>query len=241
MKAKLSLIALGLLSSCVTDPSVTDLSVPTQDLKVQLNEDQVFTQEHPGILSGYHLKSHATYSVRVLSDVFNGSLHLSNDGALEYSPIENFFGIDSFLFQLLEDGEVVHTGTVQLHVANVPDDPVIAGETFELREDQKFEVSAPGILKNDSDPDGDTLKIEILKQPDHGTLVMNDDGSFSYTGKSNYFGSDSFNYCVSDSAATSVLATTELKIHAVNDRPQLTTGTITIKESEKFIITAEHL
>ena len=61
-----------------------------------------------------------------------------------------------------------------------------------------LEIFAPGLLENDSDPDGDVLALVSSSQPAHGTVVAMHDGAFTYRPEAGYFGPDSFTYCVSD-------------------------------------------
>ena len=59
-------------------------------------------------------------------------------------------------------------------------------------------VPAPGVLGNDSDPDGDPLTAVLVTGPSHGSLTLNANGSFSYTPAADFAGSDSFTYRASD-------------------------------------------
>ena len=54
------------------------------------------------------------------------------------------------------------------------------------------------VLSNDEDPDGDSLTVDSLTQPAHGSAVINTDETVVYTPASNFNGSDSFSYTVSD-------------------------------------------
>lgn len=85
--------------------------------------------------------------------------------------------------------------------AQGPEDTVITGK-----------VSA-------SDPDGDALKYVMVEGPANGTVVMNGDGSFSYTPKANFNGDDQFTYKVSDGSSDSNVATVKLTVTPVNDAP----------------------
>lgn len=55
-----------------------------------------------------------------------------------------------------------------------------------------------GPLANDSDPDGDTLTIDAVGTPSHGTAVAVGGTSITYTPTANYGGPDSFSYTISD-------------------------------------------
>ncbi|HEV8274297.1 MAG TPA: Ig-like domain-containing protein, partial [Streptosporangiaceae bacterium] len=80
----------------------------------------------------------------------------------------------------------------------------------------------PGVLGNDSDPDGDTLSAVVASGPSHGSLTLNANGSFTYTPDANYSGPDSFTYRASDATLASNLATVTITVSAVNDPPAVT-------------------
>src|SRR5439155_1659514 len=86
-------------------------------------------------------------------------------------------------------------------------------------EDTQLTVSAPGVLANDSDVDGDPLTAILVSSPAHGTLNLNSDGSFSYVPAANYNGPDSFTYKANGGQAESGIATVSITITDVNDAP----------------------
>ncbi len=63
-------------------------------------------------------------------------------------------------------------------------------------------VPAPGVLGNDTDPDGDPLTAELLSGTTYGTLDFNSDGSFTYTPTPGFAGVDSFDYYARDTPFT---------------------------------------
>ena len=88
--------------------------------------------------------------------------------------------------------------------------------------DEGFIVStlAPGLLANDSDPDGDHLVASKLTDPAHGSVTVNADGSFSYVPAAGWHGTDSFEYRACDPSGLCDTATVALVINAVNDAPE---------------------
>jgi len=56
--------------------------------------------------------------------------------------------------------------------------------------------------------------------PTHGILVLNADGSFTYTPAPNFFGTDTFTYVANDGTADSNVATVTL---TVVDMPEIKT------------------
>src|SRR5262249_14659466 len=79
------------------------------------------------------------------------------------------------------------------------------------------------VLENDTDPDGNehidpTLGsgalVTRLSNPQHGTAVLNPDGSFTYTAAPGFTGTDSFRYTVTDDAgAASLPATVFIRVN----------------------------
>jgi uncharacterized repeat protein (TIGR01451 family) len=104
----------------------------------------------------------------------------------------------------------------------VNDAPQAADDAYGTDEDTPLSVAAPGVLGNDSDPNSDPLSLTLVDDVDHGTLILNGDGSFTYDPASNYFGPDQFIYQVCDSPSGGMCdtATVDLTILPVNDPPQ---------------------
>src|SRR5207249_2945099 len=103
------------------------------------------------------------------------------------------------------DGSLVsaNAATVTVHVAAVNDAPVAVNDNQLAIEDTPLSVSAPGVLSNDTDVDGDALTAVLVTGPAHGSLTLNANGSFSYTPAPNYNGADSFKYKANDGSADS--------------------------------------
>ncbi len=59
-------------------------------------------------------------------------------------------------------------------------------------------VAAPGVLANDTDPDGDRLTAGMPSDPTYGSLTLQSNGAFTYTPNNNYTGPDSFSYMAHD-------------------------------------------
>jgi hypothetical protein len=88
---------------------------------------------------------------------------------------------------------------------------------FTVEEDGTLTVSASGILINDFDADGDSLIVTLVSDVTNGTLVLNTDGSFSYTPAADWSGTDSFTYKTNDGAVDSNVATVTITVNPVVD------------------------
>jgi RHS repeat-associated protein len=82
----------------------------------------------------------------------------------------------------------------------------------------------------DSDPAGtnDPLSIVSHTNPLHGTLVLNPNGSFTYTPSGSFAGTDSFTYTISDGDAGLATATVTITIVAPPPGAEFRDGVLTI-------------
>ena len=106
------------------------------------------------------------------------------------------------------------------HVSYVPNNPPVATpDSYTTDEDVLLSITAPGVLGNDVDQDGDPLIALLVSNPIHGSLDLATDGSFTYTPDGDFNGSDSFNYSATDGIAVSNIAAVTITVTAVNDAP----------------------
>ncbi|NLX56889.1 MAG: tandem-95 repeat protein, partial [Planctomycetaceae bacterium] len=101
--------------------------------------------------------------------------------------------------------------------------PVAFDDSFSVSQDGTLNVPAAGILANDTDRDGDALSATLVAGPSHGSLTLNDDGSFAYVPDDRYLGSDSFSYKANDGVLKSAAATVAI---TVTNAPAIRTGVV---------------
>jgi len=100
--------------------------------------------------------------------------------------------------------------------------PVASGDAYAATEDTPLVVDASsGVIANDSDADLDVLTIDSFDATsvNGGSVSMNADGSFTYTGAPDFAGSDSFGYTVTDGRGGFSTATVGITVGGVNDAP----------------------
>jgi VCBS repeat-containing protein len=89
---------------------------------------------------------------------------------------------------------------------------VAADDVYTTPLNVPLDVAAPGVLLNDTDTEGDPLTAVLDSGPAHGTLVLNADGSFTYTPAPGFLGADSFAYRATDGQAESSVATVRITV-----------------------------
>ncbi|MCU0439968.1 MAG: Ig-like domain-containing protein [Raineya sp.] len=156
----------------------------------------------------------------------NGTLVLNTDGTFTYTPNANFNGAVSFSYQVCDNGtpSLCATATVNITVNPVNDAPIALDDNFSVNEDA---VLNGNISLNDSDGDPETTQTLTFTLQSggtaitNGTLVLNADGTFTYTPNANFNGVVSFTYQVCDNGTPSLCATATVNIivSPVNDAP----------------------
>jgi parallel beta-helix repeat protein/VCBS repeat-containing protein len=112
-------------------------------------------------------------------------------------------------------------------------------DNYSTGEDGILSVAAAnGILSNDSDPDNDPLTAQLVGNVGHGVLVLNTDGSFTYTPSADFNGTDSFVYKATDGQTNSNVATVSIMINSVNDAPSAADDAWTVQEDTSTPVVA---
>jgi len=103
------------------------------------------------------------------------------------------------------------------------DRPNAVDDQYETDEEITLNVAAPGVLDNDSDPEEDPITAVMGSvNVSHGSLTLNEDGSFSYTPSSDFWGQDQFSYRAKDDGGhlSAVEATVTILVHQGNEPPR---------------------
>jgi large repetitive protein len=142
----------------------------------------------------------------------HGTLNLNSDGTFTYSPEPNFNGVDTWTYTDFDGTNTSSVATVTITVTADNDPPDAVGDTYEVAENSTLTVDTPGVLRNDSDVDGDTLTAQLESNTAHGTVNLTANGSFTYTPTPDYTGPDVFQYHAADGDATSASTTVTLTV-----------------------------
>ena len=180
-------------------------------LTVNATEDQVLN----GTLPAATDVDGDTVTYALNTGAANGTVTVNGNGSFIYVPNANFNGTDAFTYTVSDGNGGSSTYTVTVNVANVNDVPVGANGAATTAED----VVLNGNLPAATDLDGDTLTYALATGPANGTVVVNANGSYTYTPAANFNGNDSFTFTVSDGNGGVVTYTQSITVTAVNDAP----------------------
>ena len=153
------------------------------------------------------------------------------DPVLTYTPDADFHGTDSFTFSVNDGTFGSKVATVTITVAAINDAPVANDQNLTTEEDTPLNNSVSA-----SDVDEDSLTFSKATDPANGTVVVNADGTFTYTPVLNFNGTDSFTFIVSDGTLSDT-GTINISGTAVNDAPVAQGQSVTTVEDTLVIIT----
>jgi hypothetical protein len=90
--------------------------------------------------------------------------------------------------------------------------PAVSTASYTAIANTTLSVAAPGVLANDTAPNGATLSAILVTGPANGQLTLNSDGSFTYTPNVDFVGTDRFTYQASDGTLSSSVATVTITV-----------------------------
>ncbi|MEQ1667352.1 MAG: Ig-like domain-containing protein, partial [Sulfuriferula sp.] len=156
----------------------------------------------PGTLSNDGDPNGGSLTAVLLSGTSRGRLTLNSNGSFSYIPNARFAGTDSFIYRAYDGALFSNNATVSIKVtANKP--PVANNDsaTASYRQAAVYTPVAIDVLANDFDADGsiDPASIAVVNAPNRGgTVVVNANGTVSYTPKKGLRGIETFRYSVRD-------------------------------------------
>lgn len=151
-------------------------------------------------------------------------------GAITYTPASNYTGMDTLAYTVSDNTEPVAATASAIQVIWVL--PAADPNTTSASDDYVFtgvNTAVSGNVKtNDTDAEGNTQSVSTLNftQPGKGTLVLNADGTFTFTPSTGFTGPVSFTYSTCDNGAPSACANATIYILvSLNQNPDLTPST----------------
>jgi hypothetical protein len=134
-------------------------------------------------------------AVQSVGQPANGTAAINPDGTVRYTPRANFHGGDSFSYVVSDGRGGTATASVMITVTPVNDAPVAANDSASTLSAAPVTVT---VLANDQDVDGDALSVTAATSGANGSVVINPNGTVTYTPRAGFSGTDQFSYSISD-------------------------------------------
>ncbi len=208
--------------------AVNDPPISTPDAPVSTSENAAVTIAISTLLAN-DLPGPANESSQTVTFVpLSGTIPTANGGTVSqvgsnliYTPATSFNGPDSFTYQI-SDGSVTAPGTLTINVSEVNDAPTAATLTRDVFASVPtiFDLTAnlATMPRGPANESGQTLRISrvIRDAGTVGTVVLNANGTITYTAPIGANGRDTFQYEVIDNGTTNGVADPKTSIGTFN-------------------------
>jgi gliding motility-associated-like protein len=168
------------------DTPVT-VTVPTNDTDVDGTIDLATVDLDP-----------TTVGIQTSKTTANGTFTVNASGVVTFTPNLNFNGTATVTYTVNDNGGLIsNTATITITVTAVNDAPVIDNDSVVI----SYNGTGTGDLTDngDSDVDGSlVVNTTPISGPNHGTITINTDGTYTYNPTLNYVGEDTIVVTICD-------------------------------------------
>jgi hypothetical protein len=164
-----------------------------------------------------------------LSVPVNGTVVMNTDGTYTYTPNPTFFGVDTFTYKITDPTGQVVTAMETITVAPAAP-PVALNDTGTTKYVTPLTAS---LVRDATDPAGYPLNFSLVTGTTHGSVVVNADGTYTYTPNVGFVGTDTFTYKVDNGNGGTANATVTL---TVQNPPIVTAPDKTFTQKDHSVI-----
>ncbi|RUR19521.1 tandem-95 repeat protein, partial [Legionella sp. km535] len=187
------------------------------------------------VTAGVTITNNGTGTVTLTGSPANITTALNG---LTYTPVADYNGADSLTI-VTNDGTLSDTDSIAITVTPVVD---IANDSVTTNEDTVVTINAnandtfenPGHIITAIN--GTAIAVGGSVSVANGSVLLNANGTLSFTPAANYNGSTSFTYTVTSGGVTET-ATANITVNPVNDAPSGTNTTVTTLEDTATVFT----
>ncbi|UFH35597.1 Ig-like domain-containing protein [Flavobacterium acetivorans] len=240
-----SFIYSNVILSNTTNQNISSLAL--EDGKITLNDAPIAVAEQITVVQGGTATTLAGGSTNVLindtdaenniltailvSGVSNGTLILNGNGTFSYVHNGSKTTSDSFSYKANDGNSDSNIVTVMITVSPVNVTPIAVADQITVAEGETIVTlvgGASSVLTNDADAENNALTAILVSDVSNGALILNSNGTFSYTHDGSETISDSFSYKANDGNSDSNIVTVTIIVSPVNDAPIAVADQITV-------------
>ena len=129
----------------------------------------------------------------------HGEVNINSDGTITYSPYRDFNGSDTITYTVADPDGNTSTSTVAVTITPYNDAPIAEDDYAQTALDTPVVID---VLSNDNDLDGDVLTIVGTPTSADGTVVVNPDGTLTFTPTAGFTGDAVIHYTMTDDVLT---------------------------------------
>lgn len=143
----------------------------------------------------------------------HGTAVLNTSGSIVYVPSEGFSGVDTFTYTICDDDETPSCSTAIIIVTVEDEGTPVAKDDVVSMAAGETELVISTVLDNDILlDDAELVSVDVAN---HGSVVLNADGTITYTAEAGYVGEATFIYTLCDDDAQPTCVTGEVTVKIV--------------------------
>lgn len=179
----------------------------------EVNEDETLTQN---LATNDSDAENDAISYALIQAPTNGVASISSTGIFTYTPATNFWGVDTVTYEACDALNACSQGVLTISILSVNDAPQANGFTHTMQEDETVSGTLSSLVDH---VDSETLFFGTMIAASNGSVVIENQGAYTYTPNNNYFGNDQFTYLVCDPQGICDTATIFITLSSINDAP----------------------
>jgi large repetitive protein len=205
----------------ITVSPVNDTPLATSDAVTTLENVLVSSTVAPNDSDVDNLNSQLTYTAITGVPVSEGVLILNSNGSYTFTPALNFNGVVNVDYKVCDPSNACDTATLTINITSVNNAPIAVNDAETTNEDTAISST---VATNDSDVEGNALTFTTIGSvsASQGILVLNADGTYTFTPAPNFSGVVNVDYKVCDFIGACDTATLTITVNALNDAPLAT-------------------
>jgi len=159
-----------------------------------------------------------------------GTLTVTADGSYEFTPADGFSGTVTSVYRVRDASGQEATANLTITVT-----PAAANNTAATTVGTPVTLTESVLLADD---EGSELDVTSVTQGTNGSVVLNDDGSVTYTPSDGFSGTDTYTYTVTDAEGQTATATVTVAVTpvAANDSASTTAGTTLSRDADAGVL-----
>jgi len=189
----------------INDPPIS------YDFNVSLNEDDINFQIDLSFNDDSDIINEISYNI--ITYPINGKLSTipNNKRSIYYTPNRNFFGNDSFTYNISDSSYISNISTANINILSVNDPPIIYDISETILENSLGFNKKINYLDVDNDISESLVTTYIYEQPINGNVFI-ENNYINYIPNYGYYGIDSFKYYIFDGDLSSNIANVNVTI-----------------------------
>jgi beta-glucosidase len=144
----------------------------------------------------------------------NGEVSISSSGNATYTPAADFDGTDSFVYTVTDSDGDSDSATVSITVTDTTVEPpnstpTARPESLTINQNSPVTIN---LAANDTGLDDGPVNYSLTTAPNNGAVTISSSGDANYTPNTDFNGTDSFVYTVTDNNGDSDSATVSISV-----------------------------